>query len=487
MSQKAITSKFTFTFTRGQIMSEEKQRPGWEVYPYPIASILHKVLEAGDPIARFIQLGHLFEVLLRYLSTVILGVFFYEKKEIPSSRRMVASLEHPSLGHWCEILRTLPKKLEKAQILKIREINLLYANQQAEELREAYRALQYFLGKKKEKPPKTFSIATFFELLVAFRNKTKGHGAIQAEFAGQINPLLENSLERILEVMEFLLAYPLSVAEDGGESIKLMGWGKDTPPQSPVFLCNDQGSPWLPLSPMVLWQEKKFWFMNGWKNREVEYLCYDTGELYLADFSNIAHLVEDAFVPHGDLAKNVQIEIAAKKVYEFAVDGAVMAQDTNRVFGPVQPLEIDPDQDLKQEIRQVIDELTFEFEPNKPAEVIVSKRSWCRARYLIEAIIYDLDQPDITSDKVIREAFDTCFARIADLGLTTVAMNPLGTEYQKMSEENFVRMFVETYNRHKSTLAGLTRIILVPREEKQVDALAAAVEKAIQVKPKIQY
>ncbi|MBI3039283.1 hypothetical protein HYY75_09600, partial [bacterium] len=151
-------------------------------YPFPISVIIHKLDETSDPIAHFIQLGNLFEVTLRFLASLTLGSLFHirEKRNIDVPEKVLTGLVKPSLGHWCQVLHSIPKCLGEAGNVPIPEIlSLTIPNEQPLELTRSFHEIQIFLGKKNEGVPKKFSLAAFFDLLVAFRNKTKAHGAIQ--------------------------------------------------------------------------------------------------------------------------------------------------------------------------------------------------------------------------------------------------------------------------------------------------------------------
>lgn len=92
--------------------------------PQPIGSILKKLNEAEDPIARFIQLGNLFEVALRYLATLTLGSLFQIRKsrDVEIHGRVLSGLARPSLGHWCQLVHSLPKRLAETGFLLVPEL-----------------------------------------------------------------------------------------------------------------------------------------------------------------------------------------------------------------------------------------------------------------------------------------------------------------------------------------------------------------------------
>lgn len=445
--------------------------------PFPMARMVQKVNEAKDPIARFIQLGNLSEVTLRYCATLVLGSYFSQqnREQLAIPPKVLSGLNRPSLGHWCQVLHALPKRLEEAGVIPIPELtNLREKVDQPEGLVNGFRELQFFLGKKPESASPRFSISAFFDLLVAFRNRTKAHGAIQNRLAQGLNPILETSLAALLDALSFLDTYPPGLSSGDQNSLQHSLSDPKCPGEGNLGIFDRRGNCLIKLFPAAIWTQGDFWFLNGWQDTEqFEFLSYASGSTRQQPIPGFfADLKPVLPAPGEGIGPNVILEISRREVWDFSVDVAILGQDRHRVFGPVQ--DIDLPETPHQEIRQAIAELSGQEPEEILGDVLISTRSWSSARYLLEAIIFDFDRNPITELEIVETALGNALVLAGDLAAGSLAVRPLGNEYQIISAEQFAETFFRLWEKHRKTLGTITRIIFTPREEEQVIPLQAA-------------
>ncbi|MBF0498691.1 MAG: hypothetical protein HQM09_01050 [Candidatus Riflebacteria bacterium] len=452
--------------------------------PIPISVILRKVDEASDPIARFIQLGNLFEVTLRYLATLTLGTLFHarESQDIDIPSRLLSGLSRPSLGHWCQLLHAIPKRIADTRSLAIPElVSLIDQVEQPEPLTMCAREIQYVLGRRRESIPKRFSLAGFFDLLVAFRNKTKAHGAIQTDLAAELNPTLEAAMRTILNELRFLRQYPVRVVPDSAPDVPVPAAKPSAEGASAgkLYVFAPGGNSLFQLFPAAIWHNGDFWFLNGWYGPgNVEYLSYSTGQIIQTECAQIGVLFEESnSAASSSFDPTIALEIIRKDVWELPVDLAVMAQDRQRLCGPIGELELlgDP----KPRIRKVLEDIEKPSSLERMGSVIVSKRPWCASRLLLEVIIYDFDDEKSMNRDTIEQGLEQTLLQITELGPQTIAISPLGTEYHAIDCNDFVDLLIKLWEKHHKGLTSVARLIFTPREFDQVKPLHEALTRRL--------
>ncbi|NLI79654.1 MAG: hypothetical protein GX442_24820 [Candidatus Riflebacteria bacterium] len=449
-------------------------------YPYPVAAMLHHLDGATDPIARFIQVGNLFEVTLRYLAALTLGWYV----QLPRSGaaeihpRVLAGLARPSPGHWCQVVHALPPRLAKAGPAPIPELLTLdRAEERGAGWNAAYRSIQDFLGRENEGLPRRLSVGGLFDLHVAFRNKTKAHGAIQHELARRLTPALETSLRESLEAIPLLRRYGLGMVPAGSGGSP-MAFDFSHPPADPVgalWVLGPDGHPLLPLHPAMTWTDGEPWFLNGWTSpSQVEFLSYLTGRIRTAPCPDIVHLLPDS-APAGRASwlQGIRWAVTTRDPWDVPADAAIMAQDRHRVFGPVREVAGEPPADGA--IGQALAAVSGGQPDARAGEVLVSRRPWCAARFLLEAVVYDLDRQAILDEDALAIALPEALRQAGDLGAETIALGPLGTEYGVIAPDRFATLLVTALEQAHPRLPTLDRLIVATREP----ALAAHLRKAL--------
>ncbi len=454
-------------------------------FPFPILRIREKVRETREPIARFIQLGNLSEVILRYLAALTLSWLFLvrRKMEIAIPEKVLSGLRRPSFGHWCQILHALLPRLTACAKSPVPELDSIGIQiERSPELVKGYGEIQFFLGKRRESVPKRFSICEFFDLLAAFRNKTKAHGAVQNSLAEMMNPLLESALDSMLDSLSFLEKYPLTVISETDESAE-GGYNlsdPECPPDGRLRVSDSSGKFLLELFPAAVWSRSDFWFMNGCDSfGSIEYLCYETGflqRLNISDFSQITGSTQpEEPVPKKSFPR---VEIYKGNAWDLTVDVAIMAQDRFRIFGP--PQDIVTPGNFSGEIRKAMDDFdSQEKEEETLGDVILSRRPWCAARYLLEIIAYDLDRSPVTDPATVKTGLKNAFVLVKDLGPESLAICAMGVEYKVISPEEFSEILVLLLETQHNNLESVDRLVVAVSGDSEVLPLMNSLSRRI--------
>ncbi len=453
-------------------------------YPYPVAALLHHLDGATDPIARFIQVGNLFEVSLRYLAAVTLGWYLQAPRSGAAGihPRVLAGLARPSLGHWCQVVHALPPRLAKTGPAPIPELLTLdRAEERPPAWTAAYRSIQDFLGREDEGLPRRLSVGGLFDLHVAFRNKTKAHGAIQGDLARRLTPALEASLREALEAIPLLRRYGLGMAPEDSRGSPPAAFDFAHPPVAPtgsLWVLGPDGDPLLPLHPAMTWADGEPWFLNGWTTpSQVEFLSYLSGRIRTAPCPEVVRFLPgSAPAPLASWLQGIRCSVTARHPWDVPADAAIMAQDRHRVFGPVREADGEsPAAALSQALAAVDGGLPAA----RPGDILVSRLPWCAARFLLEAVVYDLDRQTIFDENALITTLPEALRQAGDLGAETIALSPLGTEYGVIAPDRFAARLAAALEQARPRLPALDRLIVAAREPALADHLRQALTQAL--------
>lgn len=171
------------------------------------------------------------------------------------------------------------------------------------------------------------------------------------------------------------------------------------------------------------------------------------------------------------LAHDVVFHVLQKPVYEIDCDGVIMAQDINRIVGPVQ--ECFEESEEGESIEKTIS-LLEKFQPSRLGDILVSSPSWCKAKYLIEAVIYHFEVKRMTNQKLIRATLHAALKKAEKLKIVRLAMDALGTEYASLSAHTFARILCETLAQNIVDIKHLREIIVSARNPRHAYALKKA-------------
>jgi len=286
-------------------------------YPYPIALTYHNADNVREVMIAHDQRLRLFEVTLKYLASTAIAQYVRQAGDDEKVNRVLRGLSRPSLGQWNGFLREVLAYYDRTgqrDALFISEMYEAYFQKSRERpaLCRTYNALRNFLRGRNDSHATSLSLRQFFDLVINYRNKTVGHGALtRAQCEPLIDPLFEG-LEEMLGQLAFLRDHRLVYIEDvrlrrgkyAHEMISFMG---STPPtrmknayvaQEPaaykteeqLYLCRrDKDVPHLSLHPLVIaWQGDVLFLNESALERDIEYLSYQTGQVKRPD-----RLVED--------------------------------------------------------------------------------------------------------------------------------------------------------------------------------------------------
>jgi hypothetical protein len=286
-------------------------------YPYPIALTYHNADNAREVMAAHDQRLKLFEVILKYLASVAIAQYARQAGDDEKVNRALRGLSRPSLGQWNGFLREVLSyyhRSDKRDALFIPEMYDAYFQKSRERpaLCGAYNMLRNFLRDRDDSRTTSLSLRQFFDLMITYRNKTVGHGALtRAQCQPLVDPLLDG-LEEMLGQLTFLRDHRLVYVEGvrlrrgkyAHEMISFMG---STPPmrmknayvapdpdgyrtEEQLYLCGyDSDVPALSLHPlMIVWQNDVLFLNESAHERDIEYLSYQTGQVKRPD-----RLIED--------------------------------------------------------------------------------------------------------------------------------------------------------------------------------------------------
>lgn len=286
-------------------------------YPYPIALTYHNADNAREVMAAHDQRLKLFEVTLKYLASIAIAQYVRQASDDEKVNRTLQGLSRPSLGQWNGFLREILTYYERAgkrDTLFIPEMHDIYFQKSRERpaLCRAYNALRNFLRGRDDSRLTSLSLRQFFDLMINYRNKTVGHGALtRAQCEPLISPLFEG-LEEMLGQLIFLRDHRLVYIEDvrlrrGKYAHEMVSFMGSTPPtrvknayvaegpadyktEEQLYLCRrEQDVPHLSLHPlMIAWQGDVLFLNESARERDIEYISYQTGQIKRPD-----RLIED--------------------------------------------------------------------------------------------------------------------------------------------------------------------------------------------------
>jgi hypothetical protein len=286
-------------------------------YPYPIALTYHNADNAREVTAAHDQRLKLFEVTLKYMVSIAIAQYVRQAGDDEKVNRALQGLVRPSLGQWNGFLReilTYYDRIGRRDALFIPEMYEAYFEKSKERpaLCHAYNVLRNFLQGRDDSRLTSLSLRQFCDLMVNYRNKTVGHGALtRAQCEPLVDPLLEG-LEEMLGHLIFLRDHRLVYIEDvrlrrGKYAHEMMSFMGSTPPmrmksayvaggaadyrtEEQLYLCRRQEDvPELSLHPlMIVWQRDVLFLNESAHGRDIEYLSYQTGQVKRPD-----RLIED--------------------------------------------------------------------------------------------------------------------------------------------------------------------------------------------------
>jgi len=301
-------------------------------YPYPIAKAYMRTINAEEPVERFTQIGYLFEVTLKYLAAVSVSEYLTYGANDDNVNKTLSGIKRPSLGHWVGFLRdTLRYNLNRKQT--ILSDTYFKKSQDYKQMAAAINTINEFLTSEASNIT-SVSQEMFVNTFVNFRNKTKGHGAIQKRDCMALNQILFDGVEQFILSIDIFKDYELAYIRkiefdkrrnylyslerlDGTDTVKTTYTAPQPDPNVRVgHICvckSEDGSirPFLSLHPLFIFLDDKedVYVLNESEAARIEYLCYHRGgrdAIYTPD-----ELKEDFFERFGKIlqAKDLGVEV----------------------------------------------------------------------------------------------------------------------------------------------------------------------------------
>lgn len=187
---------------------------------FPIAQLLLRASKATSPAELHTNVLYLAEVLLKLSAILRLSMVQSNKILFQAYLSSVAdTLSRPSLGHWLMIFRDSSKQLENNEFCNVYRTLLLgdkkgdlpLVRAWAEECSKIHGGP---FAKTKIEGPLRNGLIGFFELIVNYRNRTTGHGAIlPANQLEKITHLLLSAIQEVLKNNTLLNSIKLVFAE----------------------------------------------------------------------------------------------------------------------------------------------------------------------------------------------------------------------------------------------------------------------------------
>ena len=155
-----------------------------QTYPYPLAVAAKRVNDATECVEEYLCLANLFEVNLKYLSSISLAQYLRDDAVDEKIQRQLMKLPRPALGVWNEILRTCVRFYaeNKDRAFGVPELRdgyrakLRQKNPGTEDMLNWFRFMAGYLEDDSKARQERISLQNLLDLMVRYRNKTWGHG-----------------------------------------------------------------------------------------------------------------------------------------------------------------------------------------------------------------------------------------------------------------------------------------------------------------------
>jgi len=294
-------------------------------YPFPIAVTYLNADNAREIVGAHDQRLRLFEVTLKFLSSIAIAQYLRDRLEDPRVRQTLRGLARPSLGQWNGFLREILdayRRANRIDELFVPELSDTYSKRRRDRpaMARVYNEFVNLLQDRTDSAVQSLSLRQFCDMMINYRNKTVGHGAINRYQCERMNEPLFNALEEMLAQLDFLKQHRLVYVEDvrvrrGSYAHEMMSFMGSTPPtrMKEAYIADDQGEyrieeqlylcergvnvPVLSLHPlMIAWRDDILFLNESERERGIEYLSYTTGRIkkpdrLLEDFKEILGFV----------------------------------------------------------------------------------------------------------------------------------------------------------------------------------------------------
>jgi DeoR/GlpR family transcriptional regulator of sugar metabolism len=274
-------------------------------YPYPLAKCYEQLVRTRDIMQRRDQVRYLFEATLKYCACLSLGHYLNSGMRDPAIDGALGCLGRPSLGHWLNLFRLCSRFGHDNGGLPFPPATLEKTRGRPAML-EAFNVIRHFLNPERKGNVEAVSAFSFLEALVAYRNRTSGHGTPQREHVEKFTPVIEAGVVDLLlhlgELRNLRLVYVAEIRVERHRFVhtltRLMG---TTPLAMPDYLTSkeeamlgqdrtlivfdERNEAFLfTVHPLLIYSSDSVYILQSSDlKHDVEYLCHDTGALYVAD------------------------------------------------------------------------------------------------------------------------------------------------------------------------------------------------------------
>lgn len=334
-------------------------------FPYPIAKCYEKVVSAHGLFERWEKLRYLFEVTLKYLSCLSISSYLKTNREDAQINTALKYLIRPTLGHWFNLF-SLTLKYHHSKDNDIFPKDICEKIRDREDLISGVNAIKNFLEPGKRAAAETTTLVQSLETMVAYRNRTAGHGAPQTDHLEEFVPLLERATVDLLLHLQFIRRIPLLYLSEikvertsfihvlfrlmgttkvllkdftTNKDSSLIGFDKH------IFMGNvDSEVPSLSLHPLLILSKDEVYLLQSSDLRHnVEYICHHTGDVFSADrvyedFKDTfgTYLLEKSDLPSGGDSEEVYATVLRLSL----VDGVIEEEEKERLLEVARQLGI---------------------------------------------------------------------------------------------------------------------------------------------------
>ncbi len=245
-----------------------------------------------DPELAYPAIALFSEPLIKWYGAVSLVMLRECRPEVLRSQGILSQFLSPSLGVWTQLIRLATSECAAAATPGLRGFFDEMLGRQSGPLTQCVRQIEEYLGSGLQRR----TVLDFFDALVFYRNKTRGHGAPSPQHQRDLSHVLMDGYDELLRKLDSLFRLKLVFVERAeihrGGAVHVLricnGLNSFIQPErlalgtreglasGSVHLFSDESQPLLELSPILVRPpgSDSFYFYNG-SRKNVEYLSYD--------------------------------------------------------------------------------------------------------------------------------------------------------------------------------------------------------------------
>ena len=242
-------------------------------------------------------------------------------------------------------------------------------------------------------------------------------------------------------------------------------------------LFEEQNQEWLEIPLENIKKYPEFYLYQGDLLDRLAHFCfYNVGsfqypvrsflEVYITEFLTKTEIES--------IYQEINFQIIIKPVYEIYGDGAIMSQDINRIVGPIVDAEFADGEVSMGSIEDLLKELE-NFQPSKIGDVLVSSPNWCKAKYLLELVVYHFEDAKISDKNIIKSALYSSFQKAEELKINRLVLETLGTEFKVLNEQEFIEILFESLVDLCEERIYLNEVVIAAQNKKQAKILQNAI------------